>query len=152
MRGCLSKSEALPHKKFSSPKEEVVTTETDVEAIDDSAAMITIAETKTVSQEVLQENEDDYDIEEVKRGRIIGNLERLLLTLVVAAGSYAALAFLIAAKGLIRSKELQERDFAEYFLIGSLSSVLISLCAGIALRFAILALWPALLSLQMQGS
>jgi len=40
----------------------------------------------------------------MNRGRLIGNLERLVLTLVVVAGSYAALGFLVAAKGLIRSE------------------------------------------------
>jgi hypothetical protein len=69
----------------------------------------------------------------------------------VAAGSYAALAFLVAAKGIVRSDEFDKnRDFAEYFLIGSLASVLVALCAGIALRFALIRLWPDLLSLQIQ--
>jgi hypothetical protein len=71
--------------------------------------------------------------------------------MVVAAGSYAALAFLVAAQGLVRSEEFEKsRDFTEYFLIGSLSSVLVALCAGLALRYALLALWPDLLVLQMQ--
>jgi hypothetical protein len=91
------------------------------------------------------------DVEEYNRGRLIGNLERIVLTLVVAAGSYAALAFLVAAKGVVRSEEFEKsRDFTEYFLIGSLSSVLVALCAGMALRFALIRLWPDLLSLQMQ--
>jgi len=91
------------------------------------------------------------DIEEYNRGRLIGNLERIVLTIVVAAGSYAALAFLVAAKGVVRSDEFEkDRDFTEYFLIGSLSSVLVALCAGMALRFALLRLWPDLLTLQIQ--
>ena len=96
-------------------------------------------------------SQGDVDIEELNRGRLIGNLERIVLTMVVAAGSYAALAFLVAAKGLVRSEEFEKsRDFTEYFLIGSLSSVLIALCAGLALRYALLTLWPELLVLQMQ--
>jgi hypothetical protein len=91
------------------------------------------------------------DVAEYNRGRIIGNLERIILTIVVAAGSYAALAFLVAAKGVVRSDEFERnRDFTEYFLIGSLSSVLVALCAGIGLRFALIRLWPELLTLQMQ--
>jgi len=96
-------------------------------------------------------SQGDVDIEELNRGRLIGNLERIVLTMVVAAGSYAALAFLVAAKGLVRSEEFEKsRDFTEYFLIGSLSSVLVALCAGLALRYALLTLWPELLVLQMQ--
>jgi hypothetical protein len=91
------------------------------------------------------------DVEEYNRGRLIGNLERIVLTIVVAAGSYAALAFLVAAKGVVRSDEFEKsRDFAEYFLIGSLSSVLVALIAGMMLRFALVRLWPDLLTLQMQ--
>ncbi len=44
-------------------------------------------------------------VEEYNRGRLIGNLERIVLTIVIAAGSYAALAFLVAAKGVVRSDE-----------------------------------------------
>lgn len=91
------------------------------------------------------------DPEEYNRGRLIGNLERIVLTIVVAAGSYAALAFLVAAKGVVRSDEFEKnRDFTEYFLIGSLASILVALCGGIALRFAVVHLWPDLLTLQMQ--
>ena len=91
------------------------------------------------------------DVEEYNRGRLIGNLERIVLTIVIAAGSYAALAFLVAAKGVVRSDEFhKDRDFTEYFLIGSLASVLVALCAGMALRFALIRLWPDLLTLQIQ--
>jgi hypothetical protein len=91
------------------------------------------------------------DQEEYNRGRLIGNLERLLLTVVVAAGSFTAIGFLVAAKGLIRFEEFQQRAFTEYFLVGSLASVLIAFCAGLAVRFSLLALWPELLMLQMQS-
>ena len=108
--------------------------------------------------DVLPEKNQKVDEEEVNRGRLIGNVERLILTIVTAGGSYAALGFLVAAKGLVRAKEFEEaesknnRDFTEYFLIGSLASVLIALCAGLIMRFVLLALWPELLSLQMQSS
>ena len=91
------------------------------------------------------------DETEYNRGRLIGNLERVILAIVAAAGSYAALGFLIAAKGLVRFEGGDHsRDFTEYFLIGSLTSVLIALCTGLLIRFFLLAFWPELLSLQMQ--
>jgi hypothetical protein len=96
-------------------------------------------------------SDQKIDEAEVNRGRLIGNLERLVLVLVAAAGSYAALGFLVAAKGLIRSEEFQNRDFTEYFLVGSFSSVLVALSAGLILRFVLLSLWPDLLSLNMQS-
>jgi len=78
------------------------------------------------------------------------NLERLILTIVVAAGSYAALAFLVAAKGLVRSEGLQKTRLCGILPVGSLSSVLVALCSGVMIRYTLLTLWPELLSLQMQ--
>lgn len=78
---------------------------------------------------------------EIQRGRWIGNLERALLLAIIAEGSYPAIAFLIAAKGLIRSKELENRDFAEYFLVGTFASIAVALAAGILIRWIIAAFW-----------
>jgi hypothetical protein len=76
----------------------------------------------------------EVDASEYSRGRLIGNLERLLLLVIVAAGSYESLAFLAAAKSLIRSKDLENRDWAEYFLVGSLASVLVAVAGGLLIR------------------
>ena len=38
--------------------------------------------------------------------------------------------FIIAAKGPIRSKDLESRDFAEYFLVGTLASTAVALVAA----------------------
>ncbi len=82
------------------------------------------------------------DVNEFNRGRLIGALERVLLFAVVIAGSYEALGFVIAAKGLVRSREFEiSRDMTEYFLIGSLSSVLIALATGSAARYVIQTYW-----------
>jgi hypothetical protein len=145
VRGCLRKAGTLPieHRKVG----EDGTRQSDL-----TQPKLPVPQVKGYPPSVATDSGNQIDTQEINRGRLIGNIERLLLTIVVAAGSYAALAFIIAAKGLIRSNDLGDRDFAEYFLVGSLSSVLVALCAGIALRFALFALWPALLSLQMQGS
>jgi hypothetical protein len=116
VRGCLRKTETLPKLSI------------DPQA---ATAIATAADGDTGTKRL--------DLVEINRGRLIGNLERLVLTLVVVAGSYAALGFLVAAKGLIRSEELQEREFAEYFLVGSLCSVLVALCAGLVIRYTLLA-------------
>lgn len=82
------------------------------------------------------------DATELRRGLWIGGLERALLFVVVVAGSYEALGFVMAAKGLIRSRDLEvNRDLTEYFLIGSLASVAVALGTGIAARSVIQALW-----------
>lgn len=68
-------------------------------------------------------------------------IERLLLAWLLAAGSYAAMGFIIAAKGLIPSKDLELRDFAEYFLVGTLASTAVALVAGGLLRVVLNGLW-----------
>ncbi len=84
---------------------------------------------------------EEIDTSEYNRGRVIGNLERGLMLLTVALGSYAALGFLVAAKGLIRIKEFEDRDFAEYFLVGTLASVLVALVLGLLVRNVFIEWW-----------
>ena len=146
VRGCLRKTGTLPHITVKNAAQPVPSNPQD-----QAKSIGTQSQASPPSSPSSPEMEEDHvDVTEINRGRLIGNLERLILTIVVAAGSYAALAFLVAAKGLVRSEGLQKRDFAEYFLVGSLSSVLVALCSGVVIRFTLLALWPELLSLQMQ--
>jgi len=76
----------------------------------------------------------DSEDSQARHGRMIGYLERIVIIAAVTAGSFEALAFLVAAKGLIRAKELEDRSFAEYFLVGSLCSVLVALMAGLMIK------------------
>jgi hypothetical protein len=85
--------------------------------------------------------EKQVDEVEYNRGRLIGSIERLLLAGMVAAGSYAALGFLVAAKGLVRSKDLERHEFAEYFLIGTLASTALAVIAGGLVRIIFQTLW-----------
>jgi hypothetical protein len=71
---------------------------------------------------------------EVVRGRAIGVLERALTLTLVLLGQYGALGLVVAAKSLARFKALENRDFAEYFLIGTLASLLLALLGGVAMR------------------
>ncbi len=67
-------------------------------------------------------------------GRAIGNLERLLLTTFVLFGQYAALGFVLAAKSIARFKDLDKRNFAEYYLVGTLASASVTVAVGLAMR------------------
>jgi hypothetical protein len=71
---------------------------------------------------------------EVARGRAIGVLERALAITFVFLGEYGAVGFVVAAKSLARFKALEDREFAEYFLIGTLASLLLAVLGGLALR------------------
>lgn len=72
-------------------------------------------------------------------GQYIGWLERFLVVTFVFSENSEAIGFLIAAKTLVRFPEIQqdEKDhFAEYFLVGTLTSVGIALgLASIAKQF-----------------
>jgi hypothetical protein len=74
------------------------------------------------------------DTIELNHGRLIGNVERLILVLFVANAQYTALAFFFAAKGLIRSKDVERRAWADYLILGSLTSFLIAVVAGLLIQ------------------
>src|SRR5437667_11702818 len=64
---------------------------------------------------------------EIARGRAIGALERALALTLGLLGDYSAVGWIIAAKALARFRALEDREFAEYFLIGTLASFLLAL-------------------------
>lgn len=70
-----------------------------------------------------------------RAGTIIGLLERVFVLTLVLANQYAAIALVFAAKSIIRFEEAKDRQFAEYYLVGTMSSILLALLTGV------LALW-----------
>jgi hypothetical protein len=85
--------------------------------------------------------EPTLDVNEYNRGRIIGNIERLMLMAFVALQAYEALAFLLTAKGFLRSKDLEQLDFAEYFLVGTLISSMVAIAAGLGVQMVLKLFW-----------
>ncbi len=67
---------------------------------------------------------DEADEEALKAGRVIGSLERILISIGLIAQSWEVMVAVIALKTVARYQELDERIEAEYFLIGSLVSIL----------------------------
>lgn len=57
-------------------------------------------------------------------GWIIGPLERLILAIGIVAHSWEIMAAVVALKTVARFKDLDDKSFAEYFLVGSLFSIL----------------------------
>jgi hypothetical protein len=80
------------------------------------------------------EADADATRETYNAGRLIGILERILIFFFVTEQEYTAIAFIIAAKGFARFKEMDQREFAEYVLIGTLLSVLLALVIAIPVR------------------
>jgi hypothetical protein len=67
-------------------------------------------------------------------GRYIGILERAIILTLTLSGAYTSIAFVLTAKSIARYKELENRDFAEYYLVGTLLSALIAILGGLFLR------------------
>lgn len=74
------------------------------------------------------------DNREYNAGRVIGMLERWLIYLVlVVAQNYNVIALVLAAKGIARFRQLEEREFAEYVLIGTLASILLTVLVALGI-------------------
>jgi hypothetical protein len=73
------------------------------------------------------------DIQEgiIGAGAVIGILERIFTITFVLVGQYTAIALVIAAKSIARFEELKTKRFAEYYLIGTLSSMLCAIFSGL---------------------
>ncbi|KYD07583.1 DUF3307 domain-containing protein [Caldibacillus debilis] len=67
-----------------------------------------------------------------KTGKTIGMLERSLIVLLLMIRLPEGLAFLAAIKTLTRFKQFDQKQFAEYYLIGTLSSAMIGILLGVA--------------------
>ena len=70
-------------------------------------------------------------------GATIGILERLLIVVFVLTGTDVAIGFVVAAKTLARFRQLDDRKFAEYYLLGTLASVGVGIATALAGRAAL---------------
>lgn len=100
-----------------------------------TATLFLLATTNRIVRLVLDAALPDWKQGEtaLKGGRVLGPLERVIIGAIVLAGDPAAAAIVIAAKGLLRFPEIKEREdmpgpdaITEYFLIGTLTSLLIA--------------------------
>lgn len=67
---------------------------------------------------------------ETGNGRVIGSLERLLIYVLLLAGQPIAVPVVVAVKALARFKRMEEdQGFAEYVIIGTFLSMLLTLAA-----------------------
>lgn len=71
--------------------------------------------------------------ENINKGKFIGILERTLMLTLWVTGNPSGIAIVLTAKSIARFKEFDDREFAEYYLIGTLLSTLVALFGGIIL-------------------
>ena len=67
-------------------------------------------------------------------GMVIGIVERIMVLTFVLVDQYTAITVIFAAKSIARFNELKDRKMAEYYLIGTLSSITFALLVGIVVR------------------
>lgn len=79
------------------------------------------------------------DVSTQKAGRWIGVLERVIVVVLTLCGELGAIAFVLAAKSIARFKMLDNREFAEYYLVGTLASIATAILVSLAVQN--IALW-----------
>lgn len=82
-------------------------------------------------RKVIRKWKPDYEDTNENLGAMIGTLERILTIIFVGVGSYAAVGFVVAMKSIARYELLKEKEFAEYFLAGTMLSLLVALILGL---------------------
>lgn len=68
-------------------------------------------------------------------GAFIGMLERILISIFIWQGINEGVTIVIAIKAFARFKEMDDKNFAEFYLIGSLLSLMFAITTGLLLRY-----------------
>ena len=73
-------------------------------------------------------------LEELKAGNIIGKLERIIIAILLLNNQFGVIGFVLTAKSIARFKQMEDKNFAEKYLIGTLTSFLIVLVTVLILK------------------
>lgn len=71
-------------------------------------------------------------------GSMIGKLERGITAVLLLCNQYGVIGLVLTAKSIARFKQLEDKDFAEKYLIGTLTSLAISLVVTLAIKVILL--------------
>ncbi len=71
---------------------------------------------------------------EPRAGSLIGKLERLIIVILVMVNQIGGIGFVLTAKSVARFKQLEDRDFAEKYLVGTLTSASVAILTALILR------------------
>lgn len=82
-------------------------------------------------------NRSEVTLAPFKNGKMIGNLERLLILIAIIIQEWSLIGIVVALKTIARYKELDDQDKSEYFLIGSLFSLLWAVSVSVLVLFII---------------
>lgn len=77
---------------------------------------------------------EDKNGPNLKLGTLIGQLERLLILTAIFSNNYLLIPMLLTAKSIVRFPNIYEdktKNYAEYYLVGTLTSFLFAIVLGI---------------------
>lgn len=83
------------------------------------------------------EGNPDGDVQEEgtqKAGRWIGILERIIIVVLTLSGEFGAIAFVLTAKSIARFKRLDDKEFAECYLVGTLASTAFAIVFSLVIQ------------------
>lgn len=68
-------------------------------------------------------------------GSTIGKLERIITAILLLCNQYGVIGLVLTAKSIARFRQLEDQDFAEKYLIGTLLSLSISLISTLVVKY-----------------
>ncbi len=83
---------------------------------------------------IIDGNKCVYEENDPQIGRIIGKLERVIIATLVICNQFGVIGFVLTAKSIARYKQLEDKNFAERYLIGTLTSVSFAFITTIILK------------------
>lgn len=105
----------------------ITTTTSQVTATDEDNIIIPAYTTSTSEGVGTTSSQSNYDSSK-QAGKIIGFLERLTFIMCICISQYSAIGLVLTAKSVARYDKIsKDQEFAEYYLIGTLFSVLCSI-------------------------
>lgn len=74
-------------------------------------------------------------ISDKNAGRLIGTLERIIMLIFLSLGQYSSIGLVLTAKSIARYDKIsKEKDFAEYYLLGTLLSTILVILSSFLLK------------------
>lgn len=71
---------------------------------------------------IIDGNSSGQEENDPQAGRIIGKLERIIVSVLILCNQFGAIGFVLTAKSIARYKQLEDRNFAEKYLVGTLTA------------------------------
>lgn len=82
-------------------------------------------------------NEETNNSPSNNAGSIIGKLERIITAILLLGNQYSVIGLVLTAKSIARFKQLEDKDFAEKYLIGTLLSLSITLISTLLIKYVL---------------